>query len=713
MLIREKPFLFRSLIYIFVYSLLAASLAFGGPFPGDSKIADRSVISSVSGGEHQGLIVIFDDAEASEKAAAMRGRSRSDHDTPDIFMAKAALRRALKTEVKKNFTEQEVEPLRDYSHLPAMFVKVKSLKGLKKLAAHAGIKGIYRNRAFRYFLAESLPLIGQPEAAAHGYTGAGASVAVLDTGVDYTDPAFGSCAANTPGDCLSLPAAPTGCRIACVHDFAVNDYALDDDGHGTNVSGIVAGVAPDANMVNLDIFEQDGYAYSDTIINAINWVIANKSAYNIVAMNMSFGGDFSSMPCTQDEFASPIAEARSAGILSAVASGNERRKNAIASPACVPAAVSVGAVYDADLGPINWGICRDAATAPDQTTCFSNSANFLTLLAPGSEITSGGWIMSGTSQATPHVAGAIAVLRGNNAFPAETVDETVNRLVITGVPVTDPVNGITKPRINLSAATGELPVGTFPGIAPTFAISGYVKTAANTALSGVQVSLSGITVRSTTTAPDGSYLFSDLPNGSYIVTPMQTGYAFIASPRGVMISSSDVTGVNFMRGLNIAGSITTSGLSPLTRVKVTLSGPSSSETQTDSAGKYVFTGLAAGTYRVTPSKLTFTFSPVSTSVMLGSSDSLSIHFRARTYSISGTIKTSSGRAMQGVVVQVTGCDVTKTATTSKKGKYTATDLPTCSNYSVTPVRSGYSFTPLNRTIAVKNANVSKADFRSQ
>jgi hypothetical protein len=180
-----------------------------------------------------------------------------------------------------------------------------------------------------------------------------------------------------------------------------------------------------------------------------------------------------------------------------------------------------------------------------------------------------------------------------------------------------------------------------------------------------------------------------------------------------MISSSDVTGVNFMRGLNIAGSITTSGLSPLTRVKVTLSGPSSSETQTDSAGKYVFTGLAAGTYRVTPSKLTFTFSPVSTSVMLGSSDSLSIHFRARTYSISGTIKTSSGRAMQGVVVQVAGCDVTKTATTSKKGNYTATDLPNCSNYSVTPVRSGYSFTPLNRTIAVKNANVSKADFRSQ
>lgn len=628
MIISYNYRLFRKLISLFavtVFSVCSVSFASGEFFPGDHKISDRSVINSLSAGEHQGVIVIFDDTEASAQAADMRRLHHADHDTPDIVRAKSEHYRALKAEVKREFSAQDIESLRDYSHLPAAFLKVKSLNALRRLAAHKGVKGIYRNQAFRHFLEESLPLMGQPAVAIAGHAGTGASVAVLDTGVDYTDPSFGACAANRPGDCLELPPAVQGCKIACVHDFASNDNELDDDGHGTNVSGIVAGVAPGAKIVNLDIFEQNGYAYSDKIIAAINWVIANKTAYNIVAMNMSFGGGYSTVPCGQDMFASPIASARSAGILSAVASGNERRKNAVASPACVPAAVSVGAVYDTELGSINWGICRDTVTAPDIPTCFSNSANFLTLLAPGSEITSVGWIMSGTSQAAPHVAGAVAVLRGIDAFPSETVDQTLGRLVSTGVPVTDPSNGITIPRINLSAAaTGEVPVPLY----------------------------------------------------------------------------------------SLAGIITTSGQKPVEGVKVLLSGASSSETQTDSSGKYVFNGLASGDYRVTPSKLGFGFSPASTSVRLGGGSLAAVNFTVKTYSISGTVKGSWGNLLRNVTVTVSGCDITRSVITGSRGTYTATDLPNCS-YRVTPSRSGYSFSPFSRTVAVNNANVSRTDFRGK
>jgi subtilisin family serine protease len=136
----------------------------------------------------------------------------------------------------------------------------------------------------------------------------------------------------------------------------------------------------------------------------------------------------------------------------------------MASPACTPGIISVGAVYDANLGGLSYGLCTDSATAPDKVTCFSNSASFLTMLAPGAAITAGGYTKYGTSQASPHVAGAVAVLR--SAYPSETIDATTGRLTSSGQPVTDPRNGIQKPRLDLLSA-----LGTAPAAVP--ALSGY------------------------------------------------------------------------------------------------------------------------------------------------------------------------------------------------------------------------------------------------
>ncbi|MER2583548.1 MAG: S8 family serine peptidase [Candidatus Competibacter sp.] len=400
---------------------------------GDRAVLDR--------GQPVDVLVEFDQTEAVSLAQVMRQQSALSVDSEEILVKRAASYRQQKEQVRARIAANQMEWRTDYPNLPMAFARLRSAAALQSLLAQAGVKAVHSNTKMKLSLARSLPLIHQPQTAAQGGTGANVSVAVLDTGVDYTNAALGSCA--VPGG---------NCKVTYAADFAPDDSQPDDDGHGTNVAAIVAGVAPGARIVALDVFRKEGvdqYAYVSDVLKAIDWVIANKTAYNIVAINLSVGGDQYTAPCNSDVFATPATNARSAGILTAAAAGNETVKNALGSPACVPAVVSVGAVYSANFGAEYWLSCTDATTQADQVVCFSNSASFLTLLAPGAEITAAGYTYSGTSQATPHVAGAIAVLRA--AYPNESLDFTVGRLTSTGVPITD-TNGIAKPRIDLLAA---------------------------------------------------------------------------------------------------------------------------------------------------------------------------------------------------------------------------------------------------------------------
>jgi len=581
--------------------------------PGAEK-SPQEVIDSIETGQPQDLIVLFDDSAVENDARTLRAALGVSHDTDYIVAEKAMHYKRLKQRAIDSFSYEDAEVLRDYSHLPMVFMRVKSPAGLAQLLERSDIVRVYQNMARTHFLAQSLPLINQPFAASSGRVGTGTTVAVLDTGVDYTRAAFGSCTA---------PGIPAGCKVTYARDFAPDDGSLDDDGHGTNVAGIVLGVAPDTRIAALDVFRTDGYAYDADIINALNWCIANKSAYTIQAINMSLGGGAYTSPCTDDPFATPIANARSAGILSAIASGNNGYANRISSPACVPGAVSVGAVYDSDMGALYWSSCTDLSTYADKITCFSNSAYYLTILAPGAIINAAGITMAGTSQATPHIAGAIAVLRGAGAFPSDTVDQTVARMTGTGVSVTDTRNGITKPRIDLQASLES----------QTYSISGKVRSSDLVLMQGVTMTLSGDASATTTTDSLGRYRFTGLANGAYTVTPSFTGYAFTPASRSITISGADATRQHFTGTISsgggiysISGKIRTSTGSLMAGVTVTLSGSASATTTTDSLGRYRFTGLANGAYTVTPSFTGYAFTPASRSITISGADATRQHF---------------------------------------------------------------------------------------
>jgi hypothetical protein len=424
------------------------------------------------------LVQIDDHAEQASRAQqlALLGTFGEDED-----LARGL--DATKDRIIGRVGSQRLVPLARFRHLPFLHVRVDSPEALEALAADPDVVAVAPDA--RYRLLETTPpnltLINQPKAAAAGKLGAGASVAVLDTGTDYRRAPF-SCTA--PGD---------GCKVAFAADFAPQDNLADDSvGHGTNVSGIVLAVAPAARILALDVFNGEN-ASSSTILAAINWTIENRAKYNIAAMNMSFGGGSFTSPCTSDVMAVAIDRARTAGIAAAVASGNEGKTNALSTPACGPSAVSVGAVYAANVGTLR-GPCTDLTTAADKVACFSNSASFLTVLAPGVFITAAGITMTGTSQATPHVAGALAVLHA--AFPSETPAALVARLTKTGVAVKDARNNLTKPRIDLAAALAAPATAATPPPAPaptgTVVLAGGAKYTRGTTIAAAVPTTSGV-----------------------------------------------------------------------------------------------------------------------------------------------------------------------------------------------------------------------------
>ncbi len=310
----------------------------------------------------------------------------------------------------------------------------------------------------------SVPRIGANQLHTNNVKGTGMTVAIIDTGVDKTHPFLeGSvvseaCYSTTDRDQGVTSLCPGGSEESTAEGSAMpcgGTYSSVDCDHGTHVAGIVAGrsgivgspgpgVAPEAILIAIQVFSRYGpyiSAYISDIQKGLERVYELRNTYTIASVNMSLGGGQYYEYCDTFSLKGAIDNLRAAGIATVIASGNNGWCGSMGAPACISSAISVGATESTSSDPVSY---------------YSNSATFLSLLAPGSTISSsipgGGYTdKDGTSMATPHVAGAWALMK--QAYPAATVDEILDTLTSTGPSITDQkCTQMTKKRINVNDA---------------------------------------------------------------------------------------------------------------------------------------------------------------------------------------------------------------------------------------------------------------------
>jgi subtilisin family serine protease len=238
-------------------------------------------------------------------------------------------------------------------------------------------------------------------------TGAGVKAYIIDTGVDLDHSAFSG-------------------RMISGYDAIDGGTAEDCNGHGNHVAGTVGGtshgVAKGVTLVAVRVLNCSGSGTNSQVIAGINWVTSDHQAGQRAVANMSLGGSANSSIDTA------VRNSIADGVTYALAAGNESTNACNRSPARTAEGITVG-----------------ATTTTDARASYSNYGTCLDLFAPGSGITSA-WLnngtntISGTSMATPHVAGAAALyLQGTAATPQQVRDQ----LVSTSTPgkVTNPGSG--------------------------------------------------------------------------------------------------------------------------------------------------------------------------------------------------------------------------------------------------------------------------------
>ena len=409
--------------------LLVSMTALAGPALASERNGDDYVVPG-------SYIVVLEDSVQSVS------RQLAEHERRDGFQARRVYRTALKG-YSARLTRAQVADLRRDPQVASVEPN-RIVHAADSLAAGESVPtGIARIGAGFASTAQANPA-------------SSAAVAVIDTGADLDHPDLNVAhsAERSGYNCVSPGAAPD-----------------DDNGHGTHVSGTigatntgagVVGVAPGTEIFPLKVLNSNGDGSWEQVICGINWVAANAAKYGIAVANMSLGGLGSSVDngaCgATSALHQAICNATAAGVRFAVAAGNDGWAFPHSTLPDVPA------VYDEVLAVTAYGdsdgrsgaagavpSCR-SGEADDRYASFSNYSNNATdnahtIAAPGVCIRStwfgGGYnTISGTSMATPHVAGAAALCVGTSTGgPGACASDTNAASLVTKLSSTNSAYG--------------------------------------------------------------------------------------------------------------------------------------------------------------------------------------------------------------------------------------------------------------------------------
>jgi serine protease AprX len=291
--------------------------------------------------------------------------------------------------------------------------------------------------------------VGADRAWEEGYTGAGVTIAIVDTGISAADP--------SPSDFGNRVIA----RVS-LHEDATSDS--DTYGHGTHVAGIAAGdgrnssgrysgIAPGANLISVKFSDDQGNATERDLLNALQWVYDNRDTYNIRVVNIS-----ATVSLDQSYTESPTSAAAEqlwfAGVVVVAAAGNRGGQSCAtcAAPGHDPFVITVGAVDDNGTKLLrddfmtpwsSYGKTKDKVNKPDIVAPGARiisymPAGVLREMAPENAINSDYFRMGGTSMSAPVVSGAIALLL--EARPNLTPDQVKGLITSTARPYKNQIN---------------------------------------------------------------------------------------------------------------------------------------------------------------------------------------------------------------------------------------------------------------------------------
>jgi subtilisin family serine protease len=427
-----------------------------------------------------GLVTIYTrelSAQKSQSANALlqkadaRGRVRViiglDVDMSDASELTAAQQesrtRALESVQTAVSRRTAVTPHRKYEVIPFMSAVVTRAQ-LERLLNDPQVVSIQEDGpVLRPMLDESVPLIRANRVwTQKGFTGAGQVVAVLDTGAQYSHPMFnnkvvaGFCRSTTGSGTTST--CPGGVASSNALNSGRNCVGQPGCFHGTHVSSIaigntaaLRGVARSARLISGKIFSlcpscpQGTTAFFDDVTSGLERVFQLRNQFRIASVNMSIGTSPPNIFDTACDNLLPataaiINQLFNARIATVISSGNDGLNSGISAPACINRAIAVG-----------------STTKADAVSSFSNHHALVDVMAPGSDIMAavlgGGFgVASGTSMASPHIAGVVALLK--DARQNATVSQILTALKASNVNVTR--NGVTKKRVDAFRAVGKL-----------------------------------------------------------------------------------------------------------------------------------------------------------------------------------------------------------------------------------------------------------------